>query len=49
MINKNLGVFTSLGLQYYRQDTKDATASTETLLTDIELINPSLGIVYYFK
>ena len=49
MVNKNLGVFTTLGLQYISSDTKDTTANTETLLTEIQIINPSLGVVYYFK
>ncbi len=49
MLNRNLGVFTSLGLEYWSQDTKDTTVSTETLLTEIQIINPSLGVVYYFK
>lgn len=49
MINKNLGVFTNFGVQYYSQDTKDKTSSADTLITQFQLISPSLGVVYYFK
>jgi hypothetical protein len=49
MINKNLGVFTAIGLYYYSNDLNDTTASLETQSTGYGIVSPSLGVVYYFK
>jgi hypothetical protein len=49
MINKNLGVFTAIGLYYYSNDVKDTTAVVDTQYTGYGIANPSLGVVYYFK
>jgi len=49
MITKNLGVFTTFGVYYYSQDTKDTTTAVDSTKTGLGVQSLSLGVAYYFK
>jgi len=49
LLTNNLAVFTVLGFQYYFNDKKDTTTGYEYAASGFALVNPNLGIIYYFR
>ena len=49
LLTNNLAVYTRLGVQYYSTDTKDTTSGYEDLQTGVQIVDPSLGLIYYFR
>lgn len=49
LLTRNLAIYTELGVAYTRADYEDKTTNGKETDTYIEVVNPNLGIIYYFR
>jgi len=49
LLTNNIAVYTRLGVQYFSTDVQDTTTGYEKLQTGFNVIDTTLGLIYYFR